>query len=207
MPALIEDVRARLRPELIGPADCPIIKRWTLLQWGRRERVQSSVTETSLMDKGGGEAGSERGLREGTLLRQPPRAHKLLLHWFPGRMDDRDVHDHPRAFWTVVLWGWYWDVTPCPRCGGSGAGTYPSTKCWPCGGSGEMRELMHTGRIAHRNATHRHRTEAGSRGALTVVGMGPIVRRWGFWRDSVWWPWKEYRRAFGHGTVCDKDAD
>jgi hypothetical protein len=203
-----------LAPELIGPDECPIIKRWTLLQFGRREEVASSVAEDNAERRSGyAKQADDAGGKSG-VFRQRPRRWKLLLHRFPGRVDDRDVHDHPRRFWTLVLWGSYVDATPCPTCRGTGTLPFESPLPWgpifaacdECAGRGERFETVRAGTVHFRPANHTHRTIA-DRGAWTLVLMGPIERPWGFVsKDGRWWPWREYRAKFGHGTVCDKDA-
>lgn len=88
-------------PEVIGHKDCPLFHRWTLLTWGDGAKLSSSYKRYA--DAGDGE---------------PSRGGKLLLHHFFGNADDRSVHDHPRPFWTFVLWGGYDDMAPCPVCDG-----------------------------------------------------------------------------------------
>lgn len=36
----------------------------------------------------------------------------LMLHQFHYSDMDRDLHDHPWAFWSLILMGGYWEVTP-----------------------------------------------------------------------------------------------
>lgn len=55
-------------------------------------------------------------LHRWTLLDLGPRGVKLMVHRFMPFADDRDVHDHPRPFWTLVLAGGYDDLVPCPTC-------------------------------------------------------------------------------------------
>jgi hypothetical protein len=154
------------RRELIGPPDCPILTRWTLLNLG-------------------------------------PRVGKLLLHRFLPNADDRDVHDHPRPFVTVVLLGGYDDLAPCEVCPGSGWVT-PRTSCSACEGRGVvLREIMRAGMVRRRPAEHRHRTRVHETGCTTLVWMGPLRRPWGFWRRGRWWPWREYEERFGFGMRCD----
>ncbi len=40
-------------------------------------------------------------------------------------------------------------------------------------------------------------------GCWTLVLMGPVRRRWGFWRDGRWWFWRDYERVFGFGMRCE----
>jgi hypothetical protein len=136
-----EPARVERKWEMIGPLDCPLMFRRTLL------------------------AG---------------RLGKLLVHRFVPGASDKDPHDHPRGFVTVVVRGGYDDVNP--------AGTV---------------ERLRAPAIRYRPATHCHVTNVHADGALTVVVMGPLVRAWGFVRDGHWWPWPDYERRFGLGFRCE----
>lgn len=187
-------IRRRWLPntEVIGPAECPILHRWTLVPWGEHT-------------DGPGREGSGR----------PKRRWKLLLHHFLANADDRDVHDHPRPFWTFVLCGYYDDMRACDACGGTGRGDVvalrPSTPfvldCLRCRGTGVvLRERMKAGMLRYRPASHAHRTKVGPRGCWTIVVMGPLQRRWGFWRAGEWFYWKDYEHKYGFGMRCDSDG-
>lgn len=140
------DTRAGHSPdgrwELIGPADCPIMWRWTIVSG---------------------------------------RHGKLLLHRFMPGASDKDCHDHPSSFVTVVLHGGYDDVQP----------------------DGTVDEVR-APTLRFRRAEHAHITKVGPRGATTVVVMGPKRRSWGFFRDGRWWAWKHYERKFGLNWRCDE---
>jgi len=135
---------------------------------------------------------------------------KLLVHRFTPYADDRDVHDHPWGFTTVVLRGSYDDLVPCERCGGSGSslpvrvGAAGDGSCPGCGGSGlVVGDHMRAGMIRRRRARHRHRTRVGPKGCLTIVLTGRYERVWGFWRGGRWLPWREYERRYGASLRCD----
>lgn len=166
-------------PEIIGAPECPIMYRWTL--W---PRVRSHPRGT-----------------DGMHVFQPAKKDvrcKLLLHRFLPNADDRDVHDHPRPFWTLVLFGAYDDMAPCDWCGGSG------NTCRRCSSTGVvLRERMRPGMLRYRRAKHLHRTRTSPRGCWTLVLMGPVRRRWGFLRFGRWWFWKDYEDEFGYGMRCD----
>lgn len=156
--------------EEIGPPDCPIMYRWTLVK----------------------------------LL-----GRKLMLHHFLPNADDRDVHDHPAGFVTIVLRGGYADMAPCVYCAGngyhtllSGRGTNP---CEFCDGGVVLRERMTAGMIRYRSAEHAHRTKVGAKGCWTLVVMLKKSRPWGFLRAGRWWPWREYEQTFGFGMRCDDE--
>jgi hypothetical protein len=143
--------------EVIGPPECPILHRWTLLELGRK------VTEGS----------------------GPSRRFKVLLHHFQPNADDRAEHDHPRSFVTIVLWGSYVDTS----------------------NDGTKVERMHFGKVRFRPATHRHVTKVGPHGCWTLVIMGPIRRRWGFWADGRWYFWRDHEKLFGFGMRCPEEAE
>jgi hypothetical protein len=152
-------------PEVIGPPDCPILHRWTLLDLG-------------------------------------PRVGKLMVHHFLPNADDRDVHDHPRPFWTYIVRGGYDDLVPCECAGTAWEG------CAGCVGRGGLPGLrigdrMRGGMLRRRPAEHAHRTRVGPRGCWTIVVMGPLQRRWGFWRRGKWWFWRDYEAEFGFAMRCE----
>lgn len=174
-----------IQKEVIGPDGCPILHRWTIWPWGEAKHENHDVR------------------------------FKLLLHHFLPNADDRAVHDHPRPFLTVVLKGGYDDMQPCRACDGLGIHEYgslpddygPTTEteiCLRCNGTKvELREQMRAGMVRHRPAEHKHRTKVLSSGCWTVVVMGPIQRKWGFWVGRDWLPWRVFEQKFGHGMRCD----
>lgn len=124
---------------------------------------------------------------------------KPMIHHFLPNADDRDVHDHPRPFITVVLRGGYDDMAPCPTC--KGGGTYCSGAC--VGTGVVLRERMRPGMIRRRRAGHAHRTRVNADGCWTFVLMGPLRRPWGFIRAGRWWSVRDYEAEFGFGMRCD----
>lgn len=104
---------------------------------------------------------------------------KLMVHHFLPNADDRDMHDHPRPFVTLVLRGAYQDRTD------------------------DGVENMTPGRIRLRRAEHKHITRVCTRGCWTVVGMGPLQREWGFWKGHSWLPWRKHGELYGFGMRCD----
>lgn len=170
------------RREVIGPPDCPILYRWTLLEWGRRSA--KSCFRTS---------------RDGAPVESGSTARwKLMVHRFPPNADDRDAHDHPRPFVTLMLWGGYDDLEPCDGDGSTSAG------CDRCASTGwVVKDRLRAGSLRSRDATYVHRTRVLPSGAWTVVLMGPLARPWGFWREGLWWYWKDYEREFGFAMRCE----
>lgn len=117
-----------------------------------------------------------------TLLDCGKRIGKVMLHYFLPTQRDRDHHDHPRSFVTLVLRGGYDDIQP----------------------NGHV-DRVRAPTIRFRQATHAHITVAGPRGAWTLVVMGPLRRDWGFIRDGRWWPWRRYEERYGLNFRCEAD--
>lgn len=112
------------------------------------------------------------------------RFGKLMIHrFFPGATD-KDCHDHPASFVTIVVQGGYDDIQP--------DGTV---------------DRLRAPAIRFRRAEHAHVTRVHARvggwGAQTVVVMFRKRRPWGFWRDGRWFEWKTYERMFGLNWRCD----
>lgn len=96
---------------------------------------------------------------------------KVFLHRFHASDPDGALHDHPWRFWSLILWGGYWEHTPDGR----------RTWYWP-------------GRLLRRPAEWKHRVEIpAGRKVWTLLWTSDKVRSWGFdcvggfvgWRDYV----------------------
>jgi hypothetical protein len=174
-------------PFIVGPNDCPIMHRWAIF---------------------GGASPSSKPLLFPGFKRFTLKVH----HFLPNR-DDRDVHDHPWPFVTIVLAGGYDDLVPCRACGGSGWASppivnspspEPGEPCDECDGGLVLGDRMHFGSVKFRGPDHAHRTRSGSKGAWTIVVTGNrLSRPWGFFVDGVKWPWDKYIETFGEATQCD----
>lgn len=106
----------------------------------------------------------------------------LKLHTMVRSDTDRELHDHPWAFISLVLAGGYDEEIP--------AGGYP----------GRIRFIARNrGHIAYRPALWRHRVilrpdgNGGVFPCCTLVFMFPRSRSWGFWRDGKFIPWREFK--------------
>ena len=101
------------------------------------------------------------------------RLHRIL------RSDhDRDLHDHPWDYATVILRGGYWEVTD-------------AGKRWYGPGS-----------ILLRRATHLHRLILPSGApATTLFVHRRKSREWGFRTDTGWVGWRAYTEARGEEPV------
>lgn len=199
-------------PEVIGAPDCPIILRWTII-----DSKPATVSPSSNPDAAGDDGDSFFRHKIVALFELPKwltRDRKLMIHRFCPNVEDRDPHDHPRGFWTFVLWGGYLDLVPCPKCDGSGEDEIRfndqlvhSGRCLRCESGLVIGDRMRAGVARYRPAQHRHITQTGLRGAWTIVVMGPLERGWGFWKLGRFWPWKDYEKEFGFAMRCPTDEE
>lgn len=94
------------------------------------------------------------------------------LHRFVGDDWSRDMHDHPKRFVSIGLWGSYVELTP-----DFGGKVYraPWFRTFP--------------------AEHTHRLALIGRECWTLVIVLRTEREWGFWVDGTWVPWRRYVRT------------
>ena len=111
----------------------------------------------------------------------------LMLHKMHRPDDHACHHDHPWAFWTLVLKGGYVEQVTHRK------EIYP-----PYNIRGTVHERVDTrhnkpGMLLYRPATHTHRIHALPRGSCwTLVFRLPRVRSWGFWTNDGWLAWEEF---------------
>lgn len=93
---------------------------------------------------------------------------QLYLHHFVGDDWSLDLHDHPKRFISIGLWGWYLEHTQ------KGIKRYnaPWLRSFP--------------------AEHRHRLEVPSKNCWTLVVVTKRVRDWGFWNNGNFIQWYDY---------------
>lgn len=102
-----------------------------------------------------------------TILRW--RARALYLHYFIGDDWTLDLHDHPRRFVSLGLWGRYIEETQA----GERVWRAPWLRSFP--------------------ATHRHRLKLiDKRPCWTLVLVLKKERPWGFWTEGRWVEWRQY---------------
>lgn len=102
----------------------------------------------------------------------------VYLHHFVGDDWSLDLHDHPKRFISIGLWGWYLEETPL--------GTKKYRAPW----------------IRSFPATHIHRLTVPSKNCWTMVTVLKPVREWGFWHEGRFMPWRRY--VEGEDGVADK---
>lgn len=97
------------------------------------------------------------------------RWFKAYIHQFVGDDWSLDLHDHPKRFITVGLWGRYQEETP------NGFRIYRAP--W----------------IRTFRADHRHRISLiDKRPCWTFVIVLKTVREWGFWHQGEFIEWRRY---------------
>lgn len=104
----------------------------------------------------------------------------IYLHHFVGDDWSRDLHDHPKRFISIGLWGRYVEETP-----------YRGNSEWA-----KLGPVLKTYRapwIRSFPATHIHRLRLiGGRPCWTLVIVLKATRSWGFWHGGKFIGWREY---------------
>jgi hypothetical protein len=104
----------------------------------------------------------------------------IYLHHFVGDDWSLDLHDHPKRFISIGLWGSYVELTPYPN---------PDSE-WAA--LGPVRETFLAPWIRTFPANHIHRLEVPSKSCWTLVIVLNTVRPWGYWHDGKFIGWREY---------------
>lgn len=101
----------------------------------------------------------------------------LYLHHFVGDDWSRDLHDHPKRFISIGLWGRYLEEVMR-------------------GDSFSTTTTVHEYRapwVRTFPAEHIHRLQLiDGRPCWTLVIVLRTVRKWGFWHQGTWIPWRQY---------------
>jgi hypothetical protein len=94
----------------------------------------------------------------------------IYLHHFHKSDEGTELHDHPRSFFSLILWGGYWEHRFFLETD-SGILTY---KKW-----------IGPGRFIFRQAETLHRVELPKgKSCWTLVFLLPRYKRWGFLTDN-----------------------
>lgn len=102
----------------------------------------------------------------------------LYVHQIFEKDNDRDPHDHPWNFWSLVLRGGYSEVVR----------PYVAER-----GRRRARVLHHKRRSLHRMPVHAaHKINAILPGTITLILTGPRKRQWGFWTPEGFVPANRY---------------
>jgi hypothetical protein len=111
--------------------------------------------------------------------------YALMLHHFHRSDMDRDLHDHPWPFWSLILSGGYWEVTPWRN---SGLKFPPNLAQW-------FRPFSVLKRPA--NWTHRVALQDNRGPVWTLVLRGKYERKWGFHTREGFVPFDKYNYEQG----------
>lgn len=117
----------------------------------------------------------------------------IRVHHFLRSDDKRYFHDHAWDFWTFILKGYYWDVSPYNWNLKNKA-------------SNEMlitRIKRKAGKLYKVPAEHRHYVEIPKKGCWTLVFCKKPRRKWGFWVGEKFRRPLKYFHKFGH-LPCDE---
>lgn len=95
--------------------------------------------------------------------------YAAYVHHFVGDDWSRDMHDHPKRFISIGLWGRYIEETPAVER----EYRAPWIRTFPA------------------EHVHRIRLPPGS-SCWTIVIVLRTVRAWGFWQGTSWVPWRDY---------------
>lgn len=113
---------------------------------------------------------------------------RIYLHIFGRPDEDRELHDHPWGFTTIVLWGGYDEVSHVMEP------NYEDTEMLPTGYLKEDRLTFLS--IRKRPAWHAHKiTRLHTKRVVTLVLRDHSRQRnWGFWcgGDGVPWNWVQW---------------
>lgn len=112
-----------------------------------------------------------------TLLKR--RNWSVYLHHFVGDDWSLDLHDHPKRFISIGLWGWYIEETP-----------YQGSSEWAA--LGPVRRRFQAPWIRSFPASYIHRLVVPSRNCWTLVIVLRATRPWGFWHKGKFIGWREY---------------
>jgi hypothetical protein len=105
----------------------------------------------------------------------------VYIHWIYLPDRDRDQHDHPWTFASIVLRGGYTEDVTVPE---SSDPRVKSMDHWPP--HGHVMRMWQA-----------HRIRALKPNTVTLVFVGPRRRKWGFWAPEGFIPWDQYVNADG----------
>lgn len=125
-----------------------------------------------------------------------PNFH-IYLHRFNRSDRDRELHDHPWSFFSIILWGGYTEVSLAGahrprvlRFGGENLTTYQARLT---SASLKRRRFYWPGSVLFRRARWAHRIEiADGKTAWSLVIALKKERSWGFFSRDGWIPWRRF---------------
>lgn len=125
--------------------------------------------------------------------------YSIRVHYWLRSDDKRYMHDHPWSFFTIVLRGWYWDVS-------EKTANYKPQGAIQTETDGENIVSEYINTYAYRKANHKHYVEIPKPGVITLLFCGRPHRKWGFWipgRQNLLRPLK-YFDKYGHPPCSEQ---
>lgn len=116
----------------------------------------------------------------------------IYLHIFHRSDEDRELHDHPWTFLSLILWRGYTEVRPRKELrailaseGMESVGRFPDERL--------ERKRYWPGMVLYRPAWWAHRVElpAGAR-SVSLVLITRKSREWGFFTRDGWKLWRSF---------------
>jgi hypothetical protein len=137
------------------------------------------------------------------------KTFQVYLHHFVGDDWSTDLHDHPKRFISLGLWGSYIEVTealghpfkpakPGTHLAAFGkcAAEVPAAYCCRPEAAHQHERRYTAPWLRTFPADHRHRLRLdGRRSCWTIVVVLRHVRPWGFWPGGRFVPWRQYVRS------------
>jgi hypothetical protein len=118
----------------------------------------------------------------------------IYLHDLREPDRDRDPHDHPWTFWSVILRGGYTEKVWQPRRGEGvdrwTRSTHPNGYFGP---PATYRRRWLGGSVHKMTMDKAHMIESVRPGTKSLVICGRRRRTWGFWTDRGFVTWQQYR--------------
>jgi hypothetical protein len=143
-------------------------------------RVTRSDIRMGLEDR----VGDEDLYMQRLLIEIGPRRRSIRLHVIHREDTDNCLHDHPWAFWSVILWGGYREEVPAPDSTPEEAAR------------GYPRRVIQTARpfrFRFLPLDYKHRITELLRGrSITVAYAGPLEQHWGFHTAEGKLPWEDF---------------
>lgn len=122
-------------------------------------------------------------------LVQNNRVCNAYVHRFVGSDDDRAVHDHPWPWCSLILDGWYREITKGdPKRG-------PALRARDFG-TGTLR--FHLPWFAHRLLL------PDGKDCISLFVTGPHVREWGFHCPQGWRHWRVFTAPAAPGAIASR---
>lgn len=121
--------------------------------------------------------------------REHKTKYRVRLHNIRRSDSDRDLHDHPWSYITIILWGGYWEWAEV-----SPAEYWRAAKRMPAWSPGYVAAKWYgPGSIVRRDTSHRHRLELKpGRRAWTLFITAPKSHDWGFYTKDGFVPQEQY---------------